>query len=1169
MFNLFKKLESKKSGKTEAVGAVIEIPIPDKETLKKRIQEELDSVNDEYEKRIGVYELHKKHNTKNEAELIEERVKANLYRNSRTMEIYHKYDPLMAKLIEKEQKQKLETEKAAVYNLQKAEVKKEDPRAWLDGTMKTKLKAKGVPYSEINKKTFTEQMALDIINGKPEEKIPTPPVTPKEEAVDVEIPAAPIIEKIEENTPTETTQEPEVVIENTATVEVEPQNPTTENVSLEKVNKKEGIEVAPTENIEQTKVVVIKKDITDVDFTDTEKIDNVRQNIEISFAQREYENTPEEDKQKIAFGLNTLGFFVEQKKNNFFAATFNKIAEKLPEGKTTSRFCKELAATFTRDSESAFKKAESVTSGKEKHGLANASLGFGNVLRYGRIVSDLVGWTAGTSMRYVMMSAMAVTRASEAAKETHLTNEEVIEKTRINDANLAAEEAWKIYESAQKKEGGTDVSADALKKAYLLEMPADLKKRLENTEIADGFFQLFIRRKLEHDIYNLNEKLDEIENDTKLSGEEKENKKNNLIKKQERKLVDYDRMLTQTGTVDGLAMAGRFAQTTGKVVVAAATIETLYISAEKLFGALSNVISDHAASIPTDTGLIRSVEESLKAKPGVLPIEHDTTTIAHDTTSVKIAHPDSTTVSHDTTEVKVAYGDSTGAKSVIDSTQNKPGVLPAEHDTATAHDSTHVKVEQPSSPTEKIAEKVAAHINPDAIVHKGQGIEHAFIKQIEHNPILAKELAEKAGFKGDLNNPKILHEFAGKQAHLIAINEGYVDSTTGHQVSVLQADKVGYEIKMENGHIAVDEKSVDGKLFETHHEGDKFETKIEKYEYSDGKDHRVIEHLIKEQPATHAVENVETDIRPIKPEGLQMTDISHQGDLSTHINTENLTAGSVATHHEGIALVDINGRQFTEAEWMKSPLNPFGIKADVANRVAEMHNNNIDHLYNDPSLTDFTREHLNNTLKTGDASTILHEEVKEIYNPLQNQLHKLHDVTGLEPKEGNAFQPAETNEEYIYRAEMKAASMGKLDEVKFHEMTTAPHSATTAPIEHSTPSTTHPEIKTETSKIFPDEKEHVQDIISKNKASIFPKDTKSNWERNEILSANDVINLKKPGVLTGLSAYLHKLEEVTGLKPFKVGEGTAIKTAENVHDYINRAIKSIPSKDIENIRIAK
>ena len=82
-------------------------------------------------------------------------------------------------------------------------------------------------------------------------------------------------------------------------------------------------------------------------------------------------------------------------------------------------------------------------------------------------------------------------------------------------------------------------------------------------------------------------------------------------------------------------------------------------------------------------------------------------------------------------------------------------------------------------------------LNPDAIIHKGEGIENAFIRQIEHS----EELQKAFHWDGKEN----LHHFAQHEAHALAIKEGYVDANE-NEIRAKVAGKVGYEIKMEDGH---------------------------------------------------------------------------------------------------------------------------------------------------------------------------------------------------------------------------------------------------------------------------------------------------------------------------------------------------------------------------------
>jgi len=353
--------------------------------------------------------------------------------------------------------------------------------------------------------------------------------------------------------------------------------------------------------------------------TEPEEADQEEDEIE-----EEIENLSPEDREKIGWGLSTIGFKVEKAKDDFFAGVFDQALKKIDKKGTTGRFCTEMRDNFVRDAKVAFKKAEGTTSGEEKHRLSNASFLFGNVLKYGRMVTDLTGKSLASPLRYVMMAGMATARMAEAGKEARLKNEDLREKIRIvkdlnedstadekrkfkKEIKRAEEEAWKIYENARKKEGKgkeENVSTETLKNAYMMEVPKDLLKRLENPSIANTFIQGILREELlghtvlghvvfEGSISRLNKKIEKLEKDNKLTSEEKEKEIEKLIIKQKKNLEDYDRMITQYGTVDALAMAGRYAQTAGKATVAVLQVETLVLSAEKLFGTISQILTSH------------------------------------------------------------------------------------------------------------------------------------------------------------------------------------------------------------------------------------------------------------------------------------------------------------------------------------------------------------------------------------------------------------------------------------------------------------------------------------------------------------------------------------------------------------------------------------------------
>ncbi len=116
------------------------------------------------------------------------------------------------------------------------------------------------------------------------------------------------------------------------------------------------------------------------------------------------------------------------------------------------------------------------------------------------------------------------------------------------------------------------------------------------------------------------------------------------------------------------------------------------------------------------------------------------------------------------------------------------------------------------------------------VVHKNEGIEHVFRRQIEHDSVLAGRL----GYHGAPGDTKALHEFSGGAAHKLAIDEGYVDKATGEEIRVGPVDELAYKIKLEGDTIKVDEIRVHGGFQEGHQAGASFEgTQKDSYEYRD------------------------------------------------------------------------------------------------------------------------------------------------------------------------------------------------------------------------------------------------------------------------------------------------------------------------------------------------
>ena len=533
---------------------------------------------------------------------------------------------------------------------------------------------------------------------------------------------------------------------------------------------------------------------------------------------KEIESMSKEDKEKLSIGLNNLGFIIEKKKNNGFTKIIDSIlnarlaqtkkesdpkkAETLFRKSTVYRFYSAARNKFARDAKAADLKAKDPSvftdaklgltikgkkrgisiSGEKQRELSNIGLLFGNVARYGRAIFDLTTRSFASPLRYVTMAAMAFSSGADIAKEARLANEEVIDKTRIENEEKAAEEAWEIYKKAMGGDLTKEVSAEKLQEAYMSRLPKDLIERLSREPgTATSLIQKIIKLDLGGAIKRLSAEIEEIENDTKLNPEQKESKKKALLKRQERNLLDYDRILTQYGTVDGLAIAGRYAKAAGNAAVWVTTAETIALSAQKIWENLSHALSNEGVMYEHEAGLRAAAHARVQS------------------------HQIYERMAPVTPEPAPSAG----------------GAQPAEAVAA--------PVGAPVTPGAGVASGTPESIIPEAVIHRGEGIEHAFIRQIEHNPQLQTELGFKPGDD--------LHSFAQRQAHLLATRMGYVDGV-GNEVRVLIPDKVSYEIKFSGGHITgVEERMIaDGSIVETHGLGTSFEQSDvrESYEYPRG-----------------------------------------------------------------------------------------------------------------------------------------------------------------------------------------------------------------------------------------------------------------------------------------------------------------------------------------------
>lgn len=83
-----------------------------------------------------------------------------------------------------------------------------------------------------------------------------------------------------------------------------------------------------------------------------------------------------------------------------------------------------------------------------------------------------------------------------------------------------------------------------------------------------------------------------------------------------------------------------------------------------------------------------------------------------------------------------------------------------------------------------------------AIVRKVEGVEHPLIRQLVDEP-------EYWGFIGDTSRKAKVQKWAGRKAHILASNAGFVDLLRGAEIRVARPDTVAYVLVKTNGKISI------------------------------------------------------------------------------------------------------------------------------------------------------------------------------------------------------------------------------------------------------------------------------------------------------------------------------------------------------------------------------
>jgi hypothetical protein len=338
-------------------------------------------------------------------------------------------------------------------------------------------------------------------------------------------------------------------------------------------------------------------------------------------------------------------------------------------------------------------------------------------------------------------------------------------------------------------------------------------------------------------------------------------------------------------------------------------------------------------------------------------------------------------------------------------------------------------------------------VKPDdmAVIHKGEGIEHTFRRQIEHDPELAKSL----GFKGDINDAKALHKFSGHEADVIARKMGYVDKNG--EVRITEANKIAFELKAENGHAVVTEKTLGGEELGKHGEGGK------EYEFGKTPDnqyqkvvdtthHKTVEQTITETPEinteapktyisefnsrhgltetpetsteTHArsVEEISEKIKAqMGPDNSITGKINDQGADWRVNNTTPIKENPIGIYKAAKMLEN-------EPEFAN---NPYLLSGEELLKINKIHHENISEIFEQNKF----KLQAWDKMKVLKVANLLDEKDYEL-NPFLRYVHKLRDVTGIEPKSGFLGFGKEPTGKYIARALQASMKMGKLEEVE-------------------------------------------------------------------------------------------------------------------------------------------
>lgn len=635
--------------------------------------------------------------------------------------------------------------------------------------------------------------------------------------------------------------------------------------------------------------------------------------------EQEINEMPESEKKTLFENMADLGYQTQKFRSQKMGEMMSWMSKLTSKNKNLHDYFNEYSNIYKEDEAKAKQAIETKGKDFKAKGMGIAK-GAGNTMKYGRVVYDALDSFSARGLnplRNFTAGAMFLARSSEAVKRTVINSEAIKEKTRIEDVEEAMAEAERIFNINLDENGTTSLSKDDLENLYKEQLPKDILARIDRGGgiKGAGFIQRIFRR--DADIYanRILKKINKVENNKK-SEEEKKIEKEKIMQKYSALLKDLDVMITHEGVVDNWAYVSRVVEKTGKGVA------TLLV-AESAYRLANGVYNMHIFDQAWDKGgeYIDKIHEIIEKSPvkNILapvsgpessPVTLDEAPVVSEDDSGEVLGPIASAFKEKLSDSYLGNAESSSAVKVplmnrelklnevgvpvVDTTEKAPD---ASVNLADVHDQGGILQEPPEV-------SVSKEQLEQATIQSGRGansIEGVFIKQLVNNP-------KGFGFQGDSDDVGAVRQWAGRQAHIIAMDNGYFDKDSGQGIRMKASsiDHNAYVLKNTNSGIGVDEY-VNGEFRELHRPGADFENgNIDGNEYIHGSSNinqvnnfDQASEKVDIQQQTEAVKTsniTRPSAEPFTPESSKISNIERQEVVSKPANAE-IIERSGGIHH--------------------------------------------------------------------------------------------------------------------------------------------------------------------------------------------------------------------------------------------------------------------------------